>query len=106
MIDEKHLHIEPVVASHSHYCLPGREKVLKLTSVLDISAACRSQEAPGSLPLTKDHSSKQSTAGALKFLRGNDSGLATIWAAAKFILPLPAPEPTIPKSRPQSPAER
>lgn len=68
VIDEKHLHMEPVVASHSHYCLPAREKVLKLTSVLDISVAWRSREAPGSLPLTKDYSSKQSTAGALKFL--------------------------------------
>lgn len=25
MINEKHLHIEAVVASHSHYCLPVRE---------------------------------------------------------------------------------
>lgn len=25
LINEKHLHIEPVVASHSHYRLPARE---------------------------------------------------------------------------------
>lgn len=82
VINEKHLHIEPVVASHGHYCRQ-REKVLKFTSVLDISAAWQSREAPSSLLLTNGHSSKQYSRRIEVFLQGNDSRLATVCAVAK-----------------------